>query len=129
MAEKRQLNEAEKRLIFDLDNLGMMRLHLCEFFEVAENTVNRYIREQRAKAGNVSYTLEETAAVMTRYLLASLARNMHKLTEEQKLRFLPDLLKVKDDIKAEEGLDIRMYTPRKKKTKEEDIIKEEPTED
>ena len=95
---------------------------MSDFFDIAEKTVKDYVRAQRRVHGNVSYTLEDTAQVMTRYLLASLARNMHKLTEEQKLRFLPDLLKVKDDIKAEEGLAVTMYTPRKMKIKPEDII-------
>lgn len=122
MADKRQLNKAEKGLVFDLDNLGMSRDHLCEFFDVSDKSIYKYIREQRAVSRSDSYTLEETAAVMTRYLLASLARNMHKLTEEQKLRFLPDLLKVKDQIKSEDGIDIKMYTPRKQKTKQEDVI-------
>ena len=118
---ERQMNNAEKRLIFDLDNLGMSREHLGDFFGIAQKTVYSYIISERAKHGNVSYSLEETSNVMTRYLLASLARNMHKLTEEQKLRFLPDLLKVKDGIKLEDDLGVRMYAPKKVEVKPEEI--------
>lgn len=109
-------------MIYDLDNLGMDRKYLSSFFGIADNTMYKIILDVKKEYGSLSYSLEETAAVMTRYLLASLARNMHKMTEEQKLRFLPDLLKVKDEIKNDDSLGINLYTPRKKPTPKENII-------
>lgn len=120
MAE-RQINASERKLIFDLDNLGMSRQHLGDFFGISQKTVYQSILKEKAKDGNKTYSLEETSQIMTRYLLASLARNMHKLTEEQKLRFLPDLLKVKDGMTAENDLGIKIYTPRKTKIKPDEI--------
>jgi len=50
---------------------------------------------------------------MTTYLLSSLARSMHSMTTEAKLKFLPDLLKIKEDAPDSEEVLATLYIPQK----------------
>lgn len=113
MAEKRNLNEHEKKLVFDLYNLGMTQDHIAEFFDIAQKTVYKYYLAARKRFGDPEYSLAEKSKIMTSYLLLSLARSMHSMTTESKLKFLPDLLKIKDDAPDEMEVAATMYIPRK----------------
>lgn len=113
MAEKRNLNEHEKKLVFDLYNLGMTQDHIAEFFDIAQKTVYKYYLAARKRFGDPEYSLAEKSKIMTSYLLLSLARSMHSMTTEAKLKFLPDLLKIKDDAPDEMEVAATMYVPRK----------------
>lgn len=111
MAEKRNLNEHEKKLVFDLYNLGMTQDHIAEFFDIAQKTVYKYYLAARKRFGDPEYSLAEKSKIMTEYLLSSLVRSMHSMTTEAKLKFLPDLLKIKDDAPDETEVPATMYIP------------------
>lgn len=131
MADKRNLNDREKKLVFDLYNLGMTQDHIAVFYDIAPKTVYKYYLAGRKLYGDVGYSLAESSKIMTEYLLSSLARSMHAMTVEQSLKFLPDLLKIKEDAPDESDVPATMYIPVKETKKEyrhQDQEKQTPSE-
>jgi len=109
--------------MFNLSNIGYPSEELCTFFGVNQDTLRR-IKKVVGKTHDDNYTAVEMADVITEYLLTSLARNMHTLPPEMQLRFLPDLLKIKNDNQVEEGdlTKVELYIPKKVKHNPEDEI-------
>lgn len=117
--DKRNLNDRERRLIFDLYNLGMDQEYIAKFYDVAPSTVYKTYLFFRKTEGEPGYSLAETARIMTQYTLASLVRTMPAMTTEQKLKFLPDLLKVKEESHDDSGEDMgTVYIPKKEHKQE-----------
>jgi len=119
----RRLSAKEKRLCFDLSNMGMPINAIATFFDMTPPTIYKYVLEER-KTGTDNYTLGQMSQIMTEYLLRSLARSMHKMNPEQQLRFLPDLLRVKDDQVLENNEDqTTLYLPKKSPYEQEHLEK------
>jgi len=124
MSSKKQLlNKREKLLLFNLSNIGYPADELCTFFDINKDFYRRIRRELKV-TNSAEYSAVEMADIITEYLLTSLARNMHTLPPEMQLRFLPDLLKIKNDNQTEEGdlTKVELYIPKKVKHNPEDEI-------
>jgi len=119
----RRLSNTEKRLCFDLSNMGMPIDSIATFFGMTPSTIYKYVLDER-KTGTDNYTLGEMSRIMTEYLLRSLAKSMHKMSPEQHLRFLPDLLKVKDEQVLDNSEEqTHIYIPTKSPYEQEHLEK------
>jgi hypothetical protein len=111
---QRGLNDAESALIYDLYNIGQTKDQIGKFFNVTSFTITNHITKQRKLRGDPVYSLKEMSDVLVRFTLTSLARNLPKLSMEQQLRFLPDLLKIQGEHQGETSdSKTHLYLPQK----------------
>lgn len=128
MAKQQLLTKRERLLLFNLSNIGYPSDELCDFFKVSKDTY-RKIRRELLKVNSNEYSAVEMSDVITEYLLTSLARTLHTLPIEMQLRYLPDLLKIKNDSAVDDSgntTKVELYIPKKvKHVEEEEIVLDE----
>jgi len=113
-----RLVKREKELIVKLSNIGMKKKKIAEMFNILESSVFSIISKEKKKNPSMfvkSYSVQELAEIMTEYLLQSMINNLPDMTTEQKLKFLPDLIRVKDFNTSFEGSIAELYIPDKVK--------------
>ena len=104
----------ESQLINDLYNLGQTKEQLAKMYGVTAFTITNHITKQRKIRGRVNYSLKDMSDIMTKFVLTSFARNLHKFNVEQQLRFLPDLLRVQSEREGEgDNAKTHLYLPSK----------------
>jgi nitrate/nitrite-specific signal transduction histidine kinase len=127
MERSRQLSKKDKILLAKLYYIGMPTDILASFFNQKIENVYKLYAKHKHLVDNKTYTLYDTSQLLTEFILSDITRNLQEMTRDERLRLLPELLKIKQESISEEAKIAEMYIPTKKES--ENQQSEEPTQE
>lgn len=107
------MNLMEQELVHDLYVLGIDIEWLAEFYKVTGQSIYKTYLKLHNSGRNDDFTLAQMSQVVSRFLVVSFTRNLHKMTPDKALSMLPDLLRVKSDSTEEEQILDKLVLPSK----------------
>jgi tRNA 2-selenouridine synthase SelU len=126
--KKHLLSPKEKLLLFKLYSIGMEQSALALIFDQTETNVYKiYLKFQKEGRKN-DFSLAEKSKILTEFLLYNLTKSIHETTLEQKMKILPELLKIKEETVDNDANIAELYIPTKKESESQDQIPSELTE-